>query len=696
MNTMHDAPPSFRNRALVENGRPRLVLSGEVQYFRTPREHWRTMFRRLKEARCDTLSTYVPWSWHEVADGVFDFTGKTHPSRDLVTFLAMAADHGLKLVAKPGPYVFAELLNGGVPAWYLKSHPESIALGPDGKSCARVLKFPHVTYLHPSYMEHARRWLTEAWWVLMRHADRTLMIQVDNEINYSHSFFWFGPYTIDYHPFLVKGGVYQRWLEREFGSLARINDRYRSRYRRFEDVKPPVAWDPSPATQCRTLDWTAFKEWIAVEQVRRCCNHLHALGAHGPFCVNAPFTGWATAWNNTKRWMTPAPYDVVIAHVDYPGAITDGNFGETLGLIHYARSCDNVIDTNLETQACTVSKIWGKHGASYDLTHKSLIGAGMNTINYYWFNDGVNFLGQGHYQTSHEYGCPLDVRGRPREHYFGIKRLNRFLAAHPEIAETRPVSEAAVGYVHEWGRANFLARWDGGMEHRTNALLNLLGACDVSFEMLDMRDWDPARTRPKTLFVQSSRFMPRTAMASLVAYVRAGGHLILSNYLPLLDEDIAPCGDLVRAFGAGRVTEMPAKPGPLEPNKIRIAGKEIFILDRFQAFAPGRGARTIATSAGMVCGFERRLGRGRATVLGFKLEYLFTELHRVVVASLLGRKPAGPCPVLTRTGNGVTLKTVCNLEDEPRTVTVDGKKIRLPGKTAGFVLRAGRRKTVFV
>jgi hypothetical protein len=159
---------------------------------------------------------------------------------------------------------------------------------------------------------------------------------------------------------------------------------------------------------------------------------------------------------------------------------------------------------------------------------------------------------------------------------------------------------------------------------------------------------------------------------------------------------MAPCSVLARAFGAGTIRDFPAKPGPLEPNKIRIAGKEIFILDRFQAFAPGRGARTLATSAGMVCGFDRKLGRGRVTVLGFKLEYLFTVLHRAVVASLLGRKPAGPCPVLTRTGKGVTLKTACNLDDEPHTVAVDGKRIRLPGKTAGFFLTEGRRRTVFV
>jgi hypothetical protein len=355
-----------------------------------------------------------------------------------------------------------------------------------------------------------------------------------------------------------------------------------------------------------------------------------------------------------------------------------------------------VIDTNLETQACTVSKIWGKHGASYDLTHKSLIGAGMNTINYYWFNDGVNFLGQGHYQASHEYHCPLSVDGKPREHYFGIKRLNAFLKAHPAIAATVPTHEVSVGYVHEWGRANFLARWDGAFEHRTNSLLNLLGACGVTFEMTDLRDWTSATKPPKTMFVQPPKFMPRDAMGKLVSYVRGGGHLVISNYLPLHDGDLAPCGVLAKAFGAGRIVELPAKPGPLEPNKIRMAGKEFFVLDRLQTFQPGRGARTLATSSGKICGYERRVGRGRVTVLGFKLEYLFTDLHRIVLGSVLGRKLDSVCPVLTRKGPGVTLKTVCNLEDEPHTVVVDGKRVRLPGKTAAFVLTEGTRKTVFV
>ena len=684
---------SFRDKALVENGNPRLVLSGEVQYFRTPRERWRTMLDRLKEAHCDTLSTYVPWSWHEVADGVFDFSGKTHPSRDLVTFLKMAEDMGFLLVLKPGPYVFAELKNGGVPQWFTKTHRNALALGPDGKTLAKALKFPHITYLHPEYIEHACRWLDTVWPVMAPHADRTIMVQVDNEINFSHCFFWYGPYETDYNPFNVRNGLYQGWLAEKFGDISALNSRYRSRHKGFAEVKPPVAYAPDPGTRCRTLDWLEFKEWTAVWQVRQCCDRLHSLGASGPFCVNAPFTGWGTAWNNTKRWLRGTPYEVVIAHVDYPGMLYEANLGETLGLVHYARSCGNVIEANLETQACTVSKIWGKHGASYDLTHKSLIGAGMNVINYYWFNDGFNFLGTGHYQSTHEFGSPLTVDGKPREHFYGIKRLNSFLKAHPSIATTSFKPEVSVGYMHELGRANFLAGREPGMEHKTNALLNLLGGTGIAFDLVDLRDWNPREGGPRTMFVQSSAFMPRYAMDKLVDWVRAGGRLVLSNYLPLFDEHLAPCQALAKALGAGPVAEVPAKPGAMTPNTIAIAGKEIFIFDRFQAFRPLRGAKALATCEGRTCGFERRLGRGSVAVLGFKLEYTFSVLHRAVMASLLGRRFNNPCPVLVRSGNGAVLKTVLNIEDEPHTAVVDGRRIRLPGKTAAWVLSEGRRRS---
>jgi len=694
---MNTPPFEFRRKALVVGGKPRLTLSGEVQYFRTDRKIWGKVIKRLKEAHCDTLSTYIPWSWHEIGDGEFDFTGRTHPCRDLAGFLDMAASAGFRLVLKPGPYVFAELKNGGIPAWLIEKHPEAIALGPDGKTRAQLLKFPFMSYLHPAYMSHGKRWLDEVYQVLEPYSNRTILWQVDNEINYGHSFFWYGPYSLDYNPFLVKRGIYQAWLHREYGTIGKLNSRYRTRWRTFDNAVPPVKYSPAPGDVCRSMDWVGFKEWIAVENVRQFCDYLHGLGVAGPFCVNAPFTAWPTAWANTKRWMKNQDYEVVIAHVDYPGMINDSNIGETLGLIHYARGCDNAIETNLETQACTVSKIWGKHGASYDLTHKSLVGAGMNVVNYYWFNDGINFEGSGHYQVSHEYNCPLDVRGNPKPHYFGIKHVNSFLKAHPEIASTTPRAEVEVANTHEWGRGFFsTARWDGSLDNKANAVLNLLGGCGVTFDTLDLRDWDTAKRKPRTLFVQPPRFMPRYAMEKLVKYARSGGHLIISNYLPLEDENLRPCRKLAAALGASSTGVIPAKSGGLEPNKIQVVGKEIFVLDRLQWFKRPAGSKVFATCEGKTVGFRRRLGRGRVSVLGFKLEFLFTELHRAVLGALLGRKLSSGPLVLTRSGEGTVLKTVLNVHDEPDDAMVDGKRIHLPGKTAAFVLKKKGRRTIFI
>ena len=47
-----------------------------------------------KDCGCNTLATYVPWLWHELADGTVDVTGRTHEQRDLAGFLDLAPRDG--------------------------------------------------------------------------------------------------------------------------------------------------------------------------------------------------------------------------------------------------------------------------------------------------------------------------------------------------------------------------------------------------------------------------------------------------------------------------------------------------------------------------------------------------------------------------------------------------------------------------
>ena len=89
---------SFKNGACHIDGKPEFIRAGEIQYFRVERKMWKTMMQRLKEANCNCLSTYIPWNWHQYEEDKCDFTGKTHPCRDVKTFLQMAVDADFLLV----------------------------------------------------------------------------------------------------------------------------------------------------------------------------------------------------------------------------------------------------------------------------------------------------------------------------------------------------------------------------------------------------------------------------------------------------------------------------------------------------------------------------------------------------------------------------------------------------------------------
>lgn len=103
-----------RRRILVD-GEPVLMMSGEVHYFRLHREDWASRLDLLVAAGCDTVATYMPWLVHELADGSVDLVGASSEYRDLAGFLDLAASKALRVIARPGPFVMAELKNEGLP-----------------------------------------------------------------------------------------------------------------------------------------------------------------------------------------------------------------------------------------------------------------------------------------------------------------------------------------------------------------------------------------------------------------------------------------------------------------------------------------------------------------------------------------------------------------------------------------------------
>ena len=88
---------SFRieGEHFVLNNRKTFLNSGEIHYFRIKRECWGKHLQAAREAGLKTVSSYVPWAWHEPEEGFFDFKGDSLPERDLVGWLELCKANGL-------------------------------------------------------------------------------------------------------------------------------------------------------------------------------------------------------------------------------------------------------------------------------------------------------------------------------------------------------------------------------------------------------------------------------------------------------------------------------------------------------------------------------------------------------------------------------------------------------------------------
>jgi hypothetical protein len=128
-------------------------------------------------------------------------------------------------------------------------------------------------------------------------------------------------------------------------------------------------------------------------------------------------------------------------------------------------------------------------------------------------------------------------------------------------------------------------------------------------------------------------FMACSIQEMLVAYVQAGGHLVMFPHIPELDEHMRPCHVLRSLFFVPPIDPRPGtQPGRLTPFCsviIRDIG-EMLVQDYPDTFELPAGVQPLAFDAksGKPCGYTVQSGRGRATLLGFKPRYAW-DAHLV-------------------------------------------------------------------
>jgi len=189
------------------------LLSGEVHYWRLNPHYWKPVLRQVRDLGLKVVSTYVPWDYHEHKRGQFDFTGRTDKTRDLRGFLELTRREGFSVIIRPGPYIYSEWPNDGVPSYAYKYHR-----------------------FHPKFLAYAEVYLKKVCAVIKpflasRKSGHIILLQADNEVDpwpdlFGHQYGLSG-----------KSGSFQNFIREKYrNEIHALNQSWGTRYQSFEEA----------------------------------------------------------------------------------------------------------------------------------------------------------------------------------------------------------------------------------------------------------------------------------------------------------------------------------------------------------------------------------------------------------------------------------------------------------------------------
>jgi hypothetical protein len=94
---------------------PTFVQAVEFSYYAYPRALWERELVWLKNIGVQNVEFSIPWNFHQIQQGEFDFTGRTSPRRDLMAFIRLLRKLDMRAWVRPLQTI-PGLINDGLPA----------------------------------------------------------------------------------------------------------------------------------------------------------------------------------------------------------------------------------------------------------------------------------------------------------------------------------------------------------------------------------------------------------------------------------------------------------------------------------------------------------------------------------------------------------------------------------------------------
>lgn len=612
-------------RRFMVNGKEELLLCGEIHYFRMEKQYWEKALDALVEAGCNAVAYYVPWFVHEYEPGKFDFDGRVHPSNDLHEWIRLTMKKGLMGFLRPGPYIYAETTDLGIPQWFTEKYPD-----------AQVKRYENGTYVNsstvncaahnnPDFLREVSVWYEHVCGVIRQYLapkGNVVMVQLCNEIPCDDN--------DDHNPVNLgigrEDGLYPSYLKHKYGTVENLNARYGISADSLIKVEPYMLMEAdAEKAQAERLEY--YYTWYYPQYFQSLHDMMLKNGVDTCFVHNA-YNPRAVSLHYHNRKQNPWLQIGVDCYYSLNGRPTvhEGIYYCEYGA-EYIRSFLHNVPWVMEQECGYWNDYPQVYGPELYIWNVYTMAAGYRGINMFLFASGINRPGMGFYGTDHNWQAPVDACGEKRETFGDIARSLADIKANREVFMADLCYDLAFGIKNDPGLI-----WTKTAKV-TDEMFYSLKAAGFTPEICDFTQASLDELRRHTaLVVASDLVMDRDVQEKLLQYAAAGGRLVISGRVPVVDSQGKECTVLADALSiTAEATPFTAQ----DQEKMICKGVEYFIGQKVQVLHTVAGNDIAADQDGNPAAVKCEIGSGCVLVLPYAMDVKFfsqIEALRILLA----------------------------------------------------------------
>lgn len=571
----------IENKQILINGVPTLIMCGEIHYYRLQKKEWEGCIHALKRCGANAVATYIPWICHELEEGAIDLTGQTREQLNLKAFFELCEKNDLYIIARPGPFIMAEMKNEGIPFWVYEKYPDAIPIAWDDQPATTKT----LDYLHPGYLTCVKSWYSAVMTLirthLIQHGGKIIAVQLDNEVGML-SWVSNAPVLTDHTI-----GLFEQWLEQHHQqTLAmRYGDGFNLR---------------APNEQC-ILTYHKDLGYFMRDYISRYFDVLRSMAisvgvTDVPFLINIHGTEAGRAYSYciglSQLYQSFHQDDGFISGSDhYLGEVDIGNFQDYYMLNCFTDCCNSKHQplTSIEFEVGDGDYQFSSDRRvspySQNIKTRMFIAQGNRLINYYLFSGGENYRvtpswndGNDRIASTgqkHGFSAPIDHNGHPTSSFDMLCQVTHTIMTNASaLATMTPEYDNLVFcFVPDYYMTEYCypkSETEKTMIERIKRIRN--GGCfnvlaksllltNHQFPGFNIQDHDLSDLAVGTVvMICSTLYLCSDIQQSIVNFLKDGGHAFIYGELPLYDMEGHSCTILCDYLGVTNLSTTLNKP----------------------------------------------------------------------------------------------------------------------------------------